>query len=392
MKKKSGVVNRKILVFFSCLGLVIGCKKNIYLANENNLQNPSNFYEVFQSFYVGLKKNYLYWDVDTTQWDLAFANYKPRFESLDINNPVHVKKAVGYFRDITKGIIDGHFRITFQHPAIADSQINPLLERKKLTSEFHQPYSYFQSVKNYLDVGNLSASSFVNGAGPIFVATGSIRDSILYFSCSNFYLSRIQAASENSPVKDIVTLFKDNLRFNLHRYKGLILDFRSNSGGDLSDMNFLIGELINDNLFYGYTKYKGGPEYLNFTPWFKAVTNSNRLTRLGRFPVVVLGDSFSASLTELIIEAIVRIPNGTFIGETTFGATGVVTLSEVYNKGQFQIANFMNVKMSSAAFKSVDSKIYEGKGILPTIEVPFNKNELDIGIDRMLENAILVLQ
>ncbi|MDP3667545.1 MAG: S41 family peptidase, partial [Sediminibacterium sp.] len=174
--------------------------------------------------------------------------------------------------------------------------------------------------------------------------------------------------------------------------KGIILDVRSNQGGDLSDFNFLLGRFIDKPLHFGYSQSKSGNGRLDYTPWINAYVNPQPNAKKITIPVIVLADNISASLSEAIVMVIHLLPAGKFIGETTWGATGPITSEEVFNAGQFTISNFMSVQTSSCKFKYLDGKMFEGKGFTPDITVPFNMNALSNGKDMQLEKAISLLQ
>lgn len=163
---------------------------------------------------------------------------------------------------------------------------------------------------------------------------------------------------------------------------------RGNPGGELTDLNFLIGRFINAPLHFGYTRYKGGNGRLDYTPWIDAYVNPLAGNSQLKIPIVVLADNFSASLSEIIVMAIQSMSNGTFIGEHTWGATGQLTENEIYNDGSFALPGFMSVNISSSEFMYLDNKIYEGIGFPPDVSVPFNITALNAGDDPQLDSAI----
>ncbi|RTL52613.1 MAG: hypothetical protein EKK39_06450 [Sphingobacteriales bacterium] len=109
-------------------------------------------------------------------------------------------------------------------------------------------------------------------------------------------------------------------------------------------------------------------------------------------PIIILADNFSASTAEALVMFIKSIPNSTFIGETTFGATGAIINDSSLNYGSFIIANFMHVQISSTRFKYINGKIYENEGFPPDIFIPFNITALQNGHDIALEKAIARIQ
>jgi len=172
----------------------------------------------------------------------------------------------------------------------------------------------------------------------------------------------------------------------------LIIDVRGNGGGDINDLNFLVGRLISSPLKIGYTRYKNGNGRLDYTPWVDASITPQPGARAVTQPVVVLADNFSVSLAELTTMAIHAMPNGKFIGETTWGANGPIAPNKYFNAGQFTAANFLFAYTSSSMFKYIDGNIYEGKGFPPDIAVPFDGRLLSRGDDPSLDAALNLMQ
>jgi C-terminal processing protease CtpA/Prc len=174
--------------------------------------------------------------------------------------------------------------------------------------------------------------------------------------------------------------------------KGLIIDLRGNTGGDLSDLNFLAGHLIDQPLHVGYTRSRSGNGRLDYTPWVDAVVTPVPGAKKLQMPVVVLADIFSASLAEIMTMALHTLPGAKVIGETTRGATGAITANNVYNAGQFTVPGFLSVYSASAEFKYLDGRVYEGKGFPPDVMVPFDMAALMAGEDPVLEKAISLME
>jgi len=360
-----------IIFIASCF---ISCAKEIKVP-----QAATSFSDVFEIFWNKMNTNYVYWDIDTTDWDAVYKQYKPLFSELDLHNNNDVKRSVRYFREMTKGLTDAHFNINFSNIAIKDSIVYPALDRKKAAAEFHNPYSYFPVVSRYLDAGYIPG--YDTSAG-LFALSGTIDEHVLYFTCNEFALSRSWNLSNNTGVRSALQFIFDNLDSR----KGLIIDVRGNRGGDVADLNFLLGRLIDKPLQFGYTRYKNGNGRLDYTPWVPATIQPSG--KAFNLPVIVLIDNFSASLAETVAMAVHALPNGIVVGETSWGATGPLISNEVYNSGQFSIPGFLSVQTSSAMFRYIDNKIYEGKGFTPDEAVGFDINALNAGRDAALETAM----
>ncbi|MBD0257132.1 MAG: hypothetical protein ICV83_15550 [Cytophagales bacterium] len=356
--------------------------------------DPDGFAQVFDSFWTQMSSRYVYWGLDTTDWNRVYRQYQPRFRQLDIRRAADVQTSVAYFREMTAGLADGHFYVQFGAAYFpAPTSINPAFERKQKLPTYRAPSNYRSSVTRYLDVGYQSGSDVVSAPNQQVLSTlaGTIGDRILYFSCNYFYLSNAYHASKDGGNRAVIAYFFEQLAHLPVGAGGVIIDVRGNAGGALADLNFLVGRFIESPLHFGYTRYKAGRDRLEYTPWVKSfvnpVTGSQRLTR----PIIVLADQFSASAAELIAQAIKTLPSGKMVGENTYGATGPLAAGEVYDAGSFRVGDFMMVQTASAAFQGLDGQSYERHGIAPDVFAPYDPASLEKGIDTQLEKAISLI-
>ncbi len=87
--------------------------------------------------------------------------------------------------------------------------------------------------------------------------------------------------------------------------KGIIIDLRGNGGGEISDLDLLVGQLTTSEYTFGYTRYKNGVNRLDYSPWAPAVVKpwvggAVNVT----VPIVVLADHLSVSMSEITTMAI----------------------------------------------------------------------------------------
>jgi C-terminal processing protease CtpA/Prc len=174
--------------------------------------------------------------------------------------------------------------------------------------------------------------------------------------------------------------------------KGLIIDLRSNGGGDVVDLNFLFGKLIDKPLKIGSLKYKNGNGRFDYTPWVDATIYPQPGFKKFSLPIIVLVDAYSASLSEAFAMAAHLLPNGIILGERTWGATGPIADKSVYNYGGFKIGGGLNVTMAEGEFKYTDNKIYENVGFTPDIISVFDLIAYRSGHDLQLETAVSLLK
>lgn len=368
-----------------CILLLTGswqsCKKETGAPEDKPI---TSFNDVFEQFWDKMNERYVFWNEDKTDWDAKYKQYKPLFEALDLNKKADLQKSVQYFREMTADIMDGHFYITFTHALLSDSSIYPSLARKKRSPYYHGPVTYSVVVRNHLDPGYQSGSD-----GKTVAVSGTINNNILYFSCSNFFLYDACNSTGNNNVKNVLRYFFNMLEEPAAPYKGIILDVRGNGGGDISDLNFLMGRFTTYNLPFGATRYKTGTGRLDYSPWIESHITPVKDSKGVNAPVIVLADNFSASLAESVTMVVKQLPNGKFIGEPTWGANGPYASNELlYNAGPFELKNFMKVQTSSAAFKNINGEFTEAVGITPDLFVPFDQEAYQRGRDLILEAAI----
>lgn len=370
--------------------LVVACTKT---SLSSLTDAPRNFNDVFEAYWNNMNINYVYWDIDKTNWDSIYLKYKSVFKKLDINNQNDIKESVSYFDQISRTLIDNHYYITFSNQAIINSSLFPAYKRKKQLSNFHDPFPFWHVDTNYLDKNyhlGMDINNFYNGQ-PLTVLCGTIKNKILYFSCSYFGLSKSYYSNKPNQITPILNYFFNTLCTDTSNIKGVIVDVRSNLGGDLTDLNFFVGRFIESPLVFGYTKYKSGNGRLDYTPWIKSIITPQKSSKKIAVPIVILADNVSASLSETVVMSLKLLPNSSVVGERTFGATGPITNYTTYNSGSFDIPMFMHIQTSSAQFKYINDSIYESIGFPPDILVPFDLNPLLNNSDPQLEKAINIL-
>lgn len=79
-------MKKNILIFLGAILLFCACRKEadyIPYPGENSKLAYSNYTEQFQYLWKVMSTGYVFWDVDTVDWDAAYERYLPRFQALD---------------------------------------------------------------------------------------------------------------------------------------------------------------------------------------------------------------------------------------------------------------------------------------------------------------------
>ena len=154
--------------------------------------------------------------------------------------------------------------------------------------------------------------------------------------------------------------------------KGLIIDLRSNPGGNLSTVCDIARMLLPKGLIV-YTEDKYG-ERVEYT-----CDGSQEI----EVPLVVLTDGYSASASEILAGAIKDYGIGTLVGTTTYGK-GIV--QKVIN-----LSDGSAVKLTVSTYYTPNGNNIHKIGVAPDIEVEFDAEQYVNGVDNQLEKAKEVL-
>ncbi len=156
--------------------------------------------------------------------------------------------------------------------------------------------------------------------------------------------------------------------------KGMVLDLRSNPGGDLGAVVDIARKILPEGLIV-YTEDKTGRR--------KEYTGDGK--RELDIPLVVLVNEYSASASEILAGAIQDYNKGTLVGTTTYGK-GIVQQIQKLDDGTA-------LKLTISAYYTPSGRNIHGIGIEPDIELEYDyeasENE---GTDNQVEKAIEILE
>lgn len=155
--------------------------------------------------------------------------------------------------------------------------------------------------------------------------------------------------------------------------EGLIIDLRSNPGGNMSAVCEISRRILPKGLIV-YTEDKNGDrdEY--------TCDGKHQLD----VPLVVLIDQYSASASEILAGAVKDYGIGTLVGMTSYGK-GIVQRILTLTDGSA-------VKLTVSDYYTPNGNNIHEVGIAPDVEVPFDSEAYKNGTDNQLEKAIEVLK
>ena len=178
---------------------------------------------------------------------------------------------------------------------------------------------------------------------------------------------------------------------------GVIIDVRTNGGGNVNDSKYVVGSLVSDDdIHFGYQRFKRGTGRYDYSPMMPAYVDAmtdphEAITE----PIVILANCQSVSMSETSTLCLKTLPNGTFIGKRTFGAICPLTGNDYHS---FNYAGYIGVDgvtpvyahLPSMASYTLEKKLIEAEGIHPDIEVDldidlFKTTGQDTQLDRALQ-------
>ncbi|MDR3283797.1 MAG: hypothetical protein LBS97_01300 [Treponema sp.] len=138
-----------ILVALCCFS----CRDVVNLERPEDYSNAGastvavTWSSVFESYWTGMNNNYLFWNIDPTDWDGVYNSYKPKFAALDVTKNVDFLTAYRYFQNITKDLVDGHYTLTISDLYGNTKYLDPSVARYYQKHGLNL-YEYFDSGGN----------------------------------------------------------------------------------------------------------------------------------------------------------------------------------------------------------------------------------------------------
>ena len=208
--------------------------------------------------------------------------------------------------------------------------------------------------------------------GSGYFISGQVADAISYVQITSF-------SSENgsewvSAIDPIVNEFFD--------YKGLILDVRSNPGGNGNNAKAIAGRFADQRRLYFLYQERNGRVHSDFGPIRKKYVEPAGNKQFTK-PVVVLIDRRTTSAAESFVLAMKQFPHVRLVGDTTAGNTGNNIFRELPNGWIYRISVWKKF--------TPDDVLIEGIGIPPDIHVAVSTSDDHMEKDAVIETAIQLL-
>lgn len=425
-----------LLALLSVLTLV-GCRKESEDFSNPNSMKCQTYLAQFEAVWQGMNQSYMFWSVDTVDWDARYDKYHDVFADFD-NRSTSVTSAEyqAAWDSLFSGILDHHLTGRFYTPkGRFEAWVQPGSREVYSRPGYHwtdrgkqlRALQLQAGISNYYGFDPIAVNdSEIPGSYFCLLPGKEVGKYIAYFRFTSFsfnnlvtYLSALSPSDQVSAQMPVVSFYGERYYdgmsgsrgwANRDEVEGLIIDVRGNGGGNVGDLMPVIGSLTQSNTQVGYTRVKEGLGRLDLSAWtqFYVKMPDKHLSKAK--PIVMLADMNSVSCAELATLVVKNLPNGTVIGERTWGGMGALwpnsdDMHDVFYNGCFgdyeywQYGSTYSTKnfafyVYTSTFQFVDKNYVslEGYGIEPDIVEPYDEAKLRNGIDTQLERALVYLR
>ena len=170
--------------------------------------------------------------------------------------------------------------------------------------------------------------------------------------------------------------------YPLRTCSGLIIDVRSNGGGQLDYAQRLASHFTNERILVGYRSYKTGPGHSDFSELSPEYLEPSTTIRWQK-PVIVLTNRGCYSATNTFVRDMLCCPNVRTLGDRTGGGGGMPFTSE--------LPNGWLVRFSACPQYDKEKQHIEF-GIAPSISCWMEDEDVAKGKDTLIETARKLLR
>ena len=314
--------------------------QSFFSCTQPNLESNTQA-ETFNEFWTWVDQNYIYFDDKEVDWQAV----KNQYEGI-IDKSTSDDQLFEMMGDALRTLKDTHNRLERE-------------EGRSATYNFRDGYEIhfdLDLIKNNYVTDSIGADGFLYWA--------MLEENVGYVNLSDF-----------NRYKAFKSVFKEMKNKAVSK---LVIDMRSNGGGDSNSIPDLLGVLVQERTSLGGFIEKNGPNHDDTTdPIFVYAEPDEDF--YFHIPVVVLINRGSYSATSYFAAMIKDLDNVTLMGQTTGGGGGG-------NLG-YQLSNGWLVAVSVSDFIDKQGVSIE-PGVQPDVMVENTADDIQNGIDKMLEMAI----
>jgi C-terminal processing protease CtpA/Prc len=312
---------------------------------------------IFDRIWTDFDETYALMDVKGINWNDVYNTYSPQIAS-----GMGERRLFEVCAAMLETLKDAH--VYFMSPFAYSNSGGRFDAANK------EPFS-LEVVKTYLTNGGAVA-----GDGMFLYGTFSSKQDVGYIYIAGFALGATGIAQSQDWAEAI-----DGVVQSLAHTNSLVLDLRGNTGGLLSNVNYIASRFASAHKDYAEVRTKNGSGRHDFSaPITNDITPAgSRYTK----PIVLLTNKQTISGGEWFTLALRSQGHVTHVGGTTHGAFSLSLERSLINGWIYSVSVQKVTDMAGVC--------YEGIGISPEHEVANTEEDLASDVDKQLEHAMGLL-
>ena len=333
----------RIIIYTSIIALLFSSCEKI-LMEKDPVDDPVNN---FENMWTTIDQKYSFFEYKNINWNEIYDKYRPQ-----VSNDMRSYELFEVMAAMMNELKDGHVNLT------APFDISRYDFKKNAPENFD-----FRLLKdNYIGWDYRITGSLINTK---FERQGQPIGYIYYGSFSN----TVQSA-------DI-----DFVVASLWHTKGIILDLRSNGGGNVNNIYRLGSRFADKKRFIYSSILKNGPGHNDFSDAAEVYMEKGGQYQYTK-PVILLTNRGCFSATSFFTLAMKAFPHVVQVGDTTGGGLGA--------PAGFELPNGWGYRFSTSRTFSPDGENLEN-GIPPDVTVWMDPENALAGQDDIMEKAIEII-
>lgn len=331
---------RKYILLIS--SLFFSCQELFVPETEDN--TPINNFNLCWSI---VDKNYCFFEYKNVDWVKVYNKYRPQI-SERINND----SLFNILQNMLRELKDGHVNVYNSY-------------------DYGRYWDWFEKYPSNFDFEVIKKSYIGN---KYKICSGFITNKIINQDIGYFYFGDFSDAVST-----------DAFDLYLGRYyksKGIILDFRNNGGGLISNVEKVASRFISDSKVVGYIRYKNGSGHNDLTKAYERNFSHEGVLYPVKKPIIVLTNRKIFSAANDVIAVLKTIDNVIVVGDTTGGGGGMPITN--------QLLNGWSIRYSAHQFLTPQMQQIE-YGIAPHFYNKMDKLRRFDGYDSILDTAIIII-
>ncbi len=299
----------------------------------------------FEALWKIMDEHYCFFSYKNVNWNEAYTRYSERI-SEDMNN----EALFAVLAEMLAEVQDGHVNMVANHE---------VARYWKWFEDYPDDFDT-QIQKNYIDTD--------------YSIAGGLKYKILDDNVGYIYYGSFTSGIGESNINQVLD------RMSL--CEGIILDIRDNGGGLLTNSDKLASHFFNQRTLVGYIMHKTGKGHDDFSEPYEIFVEPSDGVKYQK-KVAVLTNRSCYSAANDFVNSMRYAPNVTIVGDRTGGGSGLPFSSELPNGWsiRFSASPILDAGMNQTEF-----------GIDPDVEVDMTDEDIDRGLDTIIEKARLIIK